>query len=213
METERPTSQAAVDEVERNRISPASLGIVCRDLIECISPDTGISPGMQNTPERMARAWFELTSGYDQDLAELLTTFDKADDSIDYDEMVVVSPIEFFSLCEHHALPFFGVATVAYIPDKQIIGLSKIARIVNFYARRFQVQERLTSQIAQTLKESLQPVGVGVVLKATHLCMWMRGVRSQSVMTTSKLLGAIKDDPKARGEFLELARQTNLTLR
>lgn len=157
--------------------------------------------GTRDTPGRAARAWSELTSGYGVDLTELLTTF-KAEG---YDEMVVVRNCPVWSLCEHHLLPFHGSAHVAYIPGEQIIGLSKIPRIVDAFARRLQVQERLTSQIADTLDEHLAPKGIMVVIEATHLCMAMRGVGvAGSTTTTSAVRGVLKNKAKARAEALHL---------
>jgi GTP cyclohydrolase I len=157
--------------------------------------------GLRETPERVMRALHEMTSGYrDEPKAILDCTFTEP-----YDEMVVVSGIEFWSLCEHHMLPFHGRATVGYVPDRQIVGLSKLPRLVHCFARRLQVQERLTKQIAEAINEHLNPKGVGVVLEATHLCMAARGVRSASTMSTSCLLGCMRDDASARAEFLHLA--------
>lgn len=157
--------------------------------------------GTEDTPGRAARAWSEMTSGYDVDIEGLLTTFD-ADG---YDEMVIVKSCPVWSLCEHHLLPFHGVAHVGYIPNHAIIGLSKIPRIVDAFARRLQVQERLTAQIADTLNSYLKPKGVIVVIQATHLCMAMRGVGvSGSITTTSCVRGVLKDKPEARAEALNL---------
>ncbi len=158
--------------------------------------------GLKRTPERYARAMKFLTSGYDMDIRKILNgaVFREK-----YSEMVIVKSIDLFSLCEHHLLPFFGKAHVAYIPDGQIIGLSKIPRLVEAFARRLQVQERLTQQIADTLYEVLKPSGVGVVIEARHMCMMMRGVEKQnSVATTSAMLGTFRSDNKTRGEFLQL---------
>ena len=158
--------------------------------------------GMKRTPERVARAFEELLVGYRTDPVELLNdaVFD-----VSYDEMVLVRDIEFYSLCEHHMLPFFGKCHVAYIPDGKIVGLSKIPRIVDAFGRRLQVQERLTSQIADSLSSILKPKGVAVVIDALHLCMSMRGVEKQnSYTTTSSMLGAFKSNPSTRSEFLSL---------
>jgi GTP cyclohydrolase I len=158
--------------------------------------------GLKKTPERVDRALRYLTSGYQKDADSLLNgaLFDVA-----YDEMVIVKNIEVFSLCEHHLLPFFGTCHVAYIPNGKIIGLSKIPRLVDMYARRFQVQERLTTQVAETINTKIRPRGVAVVIEAKHLCMIMRGVEKQnSVAVTSSMLGSFKDDQNTRNEFLNL---------
>jgi GTP cyclohydrolase IA len=156
-------------------------------------------PGLEDTPARVRRMYDELTAGYHMDAAEVLNdaVFD-----VDYSEMVVVQGIPFHSLCEHHMLPFVGTAAVAYIPDKRVIGLSKIPRVVDMYARRLQVQERFTQEVADFLMEHLAPVGVGVVVEATHLCASMRGVRKPGmVMTTSAVLGLFRRSEKTRAEF------------
>ena len=158
--------------------------------------------GLIKTPERVAKAWGDLTAGYGMSVDEVLNgaLFDVA-----YDEMVIVKDIELFSLCEHHLLPFFGKAHVAYIPDGRIVGLSKMARVVDVFARRLQVQERMTDQVADALVESLHPLGVGVVLEAAHFCMMMRGVEKQGSKTiTSALRGSFRDDARTREEFLRL---------
>jgi GTP cyclohydrolase IA len=156
--------------------------------------------GLLGTPDRVHRMYAELTAGYHVDPGRLINgaIFD-----VPYSEMVIVKEIPFYSLCEHHLLPFFGTAAVAYIPDGRVIGLSKIPRIVEMYARRLQVQERLTSQIADFLMQNLRPKGVGVVMEATHLCAVMRGVRKPgTVMTTSHVLGIFRANDKTRAEFL-----------
>ncbi len=158
--------------------------------------------GLRGTPERFEKALRHLTSGYHQDVKKLLNgaLFD-----VCYDEMVIVKDIEMFSLCEHHLLPFFGTCHVAYLPDRKVVGLSKIPRLVNMFARRLQVQERLTSQIAQALAEQLEPRGVGVIIEARHLCMAMRGVEKQHSNTvTSAMLGEFRENARARAEFLSL---------
>jgi len=160
--------------------------------------------GLLNTPRRVDRALRFLTSGYQMDADELLN---KAMFDVAYDEMVIVRDIELFSLCEHHLLPFFGKCHVGYIPNGRVIGLSKIPRLVDMYARRLQVQERLTTQIAETIEQKIHPRGVAVVIEAQHLCMIMRGVEKQnSVAVTSSMLGAFKDNQNTRNEFLNLAR-------
>ncbi len=156
--------------------------------------------GLQKTPGRVARSLSELTSGYHTDIDALIN---RAIFNENYNEMVVVKNIRFYSLCEHHVLPFFGVAHVAYVPNGKIIGLSKIPKLVDVYSRRLQVQERLTQQIAETLQTKLKPHGVGVVLEGRHLCMEMRGAESQDSPTvTSAMLGAFHDDARTRKEFL-----------
>jgi GTP cyclohydrolase I len=158
--------------------------------------------GLRRTPERMRRMYDELTSGYRTDPQALIN---EARFEVDYDEMVVVRDIEFYSLCEHHLLPFYGRAHVGYLPRGRVIGLSKIPRVVDMYARRLQVQERMTQQIASFLMEQLEPKGVGCVLEASHLCTIMRGVRKQQAeMVTSSMLGTFRRDARTRNEFLKL---------
>jgi GTP cyclohydrolase I len=160
--------------------------------------------GLLKTPQRVDAALRYLTSGYHKDPEQLLNAalFDVA-----YDEMVIVKDIEVFSLCEHHLLPFFGKCHVAYIPDGKIIGLSKIPRLVDMFARRLQVQERLTRQVADTIDQKIKPKGVAVVIEAQHLCMIMRGVEKQnSIAVTSSMLGAFKDNQNTRAEFLNLVQ-------
>jgi GTP cyclohydrolase I len=179
-----------------------------KELIEGILRQLGEDPdreGLQKTPARVETMLRFLTSGYRQELGEVLNGAVFAEEK--YDEMVVVKDIDFYSLCEHHLLPFFGKAHVAYIPDRKILGLSKLARLVEMFSRRLQVQERLTTQIAQALNDALSPKGVGVVLEAVHLCMLMRGVEKQnSKAVTSAMLGAFRDCPMTRGEFVELLK-------
>jgi GTP cyclohydrolase I len=164
--------------------------------------------GLQRTPHRVAKAFAFLTKGYREDVQKVLNS---AVFSEKYSEMVIVKNIDFFSMCEHHMLPFFGKAHIAYIPKGKIVGLSKIPRIVEVFSRRLQVQERLTQQIADTLYSALDPEGVGVVIEARHMCMMMRGVEKQnSVATTSAMLGTFRDDVKTRGEFLHLI-ESNLS--
>lgn len=160
--------------------------------------------GLVKTPERVSKSWKEITAGYDQRPGELVRS---ALFQAEGQEMVIVNDIDFYSMCEHHMLPFFGKAHVAYIPNGKIVGLSKIARVVEAYARRLQVQERMTAQIANCLMENLQPLGVAVTLHAQHLCMMMRGIQKQnSYAVTSEMLGCFKNDPKTRSEFLTLIR-------
>ena len=174
-----------------------------RELLRRIGEDPGRN-GLLGTPERMEKSMQFLTRGYRQTVAEVLhnALFD-----VTYDEMVIVKDIEFFSLCEHHLLPFFGKAHIAYIPQGRVVGLSKVARLVDVFARRLQVQERLTGDIADALVDAIAPQGVGVILEAQHLCMMMRGVEKQSsVTTTSAMLGVFKTQVQTRNEFLSLVR-------
>lgn len=176
-----------------------------KNLVKQLLVQIGENPnreGLLKTPERVAQAWEYLTNGYGKDVDEIMN---KAVFKEKYDEMVIVKNIDFYSMCEHHLLPFFGKVHVAYIPNGKIIGLSKIPRLVEIFARRLQVQERLTQQIADTLNEYLQPDGVGVVIEAMHMCMMMRGVEKQnSVATTSAMHGSFKEDQRTREEFLTL---------
>jgi GTP cyclohydrolase IA len=175
-------------------------------LVRGILEEIGENPareGLVNTPERVARAFRFLTSGYREDIDQILNgaLFD-----VHYDEMVIVKDIEIYSLCEHHLLPFFGKCHVGYIPNKKVIGLSKIPRIVEVFARRLQVQERLTQQIAETIRDKIDPKGVAVIIEGHHLCMMMRGVEKQnSSMITSAMLGMFREDQRSRMEFLNLA--------
>ncbi len=177
------------------------------ELVRAMIVQLGEDPsreGLRRTPERFEKALRYLTSGYRQDPEKLLNG---AMFSVGYDEMVVVKDIELYSLCEHHLLPFFGKCHVAYIPNKKVVGLSKIARLVNMYARRLQIQERLTSQIAKTIEDKLNPQGVGVIIEARHLCMVMRGVEKQhSAAVTSAMLGVFRENKQTRDEFLSLVR-------
>lgn len=174
-----------------------------RTLIDSIGHEHVDRDGLLETPARAAKAWAELTSGYDADIGSMLKTFD----SDGYDEMVAVADIPFASLCEHHMLPFTGKAHVVYIPNGRIVGLSKIPRLVDAFSHRLQVQERLTIEIADALHENLEPVGILVLLEATHMCATLRGVKkSGTVMRTSALRGLIKEDAAARAEALALIR-------
>jgi GTP cyclohydrolase I len=160
--------------------------------------------GLAKTPERVAKSLRYLTSGYDQDVKDVLN---EALFVEEYDEMVIVKDIDFASLCEHHLLPFFGKCHVAYVPRRHVIGLSKIPRLVDVFARRLQIQERMTNQVAETILEKIDPLGVAVVCEATHLCMSMRGVEKQnSFAMTSAMLGVFRDNARTRMEFLELIK-------
>ena len=184
-----------------------------KELIEGILRDLGEDPkreGLEKTPARVEAMLRFLTSGYQQDVNEVLNGAVFAEDH--YDQMVVVKDIDFYSLCEHHLLPFFGKAHVAYVPDRKILGLSKLARLVEMFSRRLQVQERLTIQVAQALHDVLLPKGVGVVIEASHLCMMMRGVEKQnSKAVTSAVLGTFRDCPMTRSEFVELLKGRSAT--
>jgi GTP cyclohydrolase I len=177
------------------------------DLIRQLLAELGEDPsreGLLRTPLRVEQALRFLTSGYDADIDEVLND---ALFAVDYSEMVIVKDIDFYSLCEHHLLPFFGKCHLAYIPRRRVVGLSKIPRLVDVFARRLQLQERMTNQIAETLLDRLDPLGVAVVCEARHLCMSMRGVEKQnSVAVTSAMLGVFRDNARTRMEFLELIR-------
>ena len=176
-----------------------------RDNILSILKELGEDPsreGLKRTPERVTKAYAYLTSGYSKDIKKVLNNaiFEE-----EYDEMVIVKDIDFYSMCEHHMLPFYGKVHVAYIPNGKIVGLSKIPRIVDIFARRLQVQERMTQEIADTIDEFLNPLGVGVVAEAYHMCMMMRGVEKQNSFTsTSAMHGQFKEDARTRVEFLNL---------
>lgn len=183
---------------------PEALAATVRQLLRQLGEDPA-RHGLAETPNRVAKSLAFLTRGYGQDIDTLLND---ALFPIDYDEMVIVKDIDFFSLCEHHLLPFFGKCHVGYIPNKHVVGLSKIPRIVDAFSRRLQVQERLTVQIAHTLQKKLKPHGVGVVMEARHLCMSMRGVEKQNtVAVTSEMLGVFRKQQQTRDEFLKLIRQ------
>jgi GTP cyclohydrolase I len=196
--------------MESEIIAPTSLDTAStqelyRELIRRIGEDP-TRDGLLNTPERVEKSMAFLTRGYNQSVEAVLheALFD-----VDYDEMVIVKDIEFFSLCEHHLLPFFGKAHVAYVPNGKVIGLSKTARLVDVFARRLQVQERLTQQVAEAIDEAIHPQGVAVILEAQHLCMMMRGVEKQHSSTiTSAMLGVFKSQLQTRNEFLSLVRGT-----
>lgn len=200
-----PRSSAGVAPAEGDGSAPAvheAEGLI-RDLLLFLGEDPQ-REGLLRTPERVVRAYRFLTEGYRKNIDEL---FNEAFFAEEYDEMVVVRDIEFHSLCEHHIIPFFGKAHVAYLPDKRIVGLSKIPRLVDTFARRLQVQERMTKQIAETIMEKLAPHGVAVVVEARHLCMVMRGVEKQhATMTTSHMMGRFRDHQPTRLEFMNLIR-------
>ena len=180
---------------------PGKLRHLGHEILEAIGEDPG-RQGLLKTPERFESSLIFLTGGYKKSVREVLNgaVFDES-----YDEMVIIREIDIFSLCEHHLLPFYGKCHVGYLPNGKIIGLSKIPRVVDVFARRLQIQERLTSQIAECLMEELRPKGVGVVIEALHLCMAMRGVEKQSaVCTTSTMLGSFRSDRRTRMEFMNL---------
>ena len=189
----------ALETARRERI-----GKLTHDWLEAIGEDPD-REGLQKTPQRVAKAWDFLTGGYRMDLTEVAN---EAVFAAEGSQMVVVKDIEFYSMCEHHMLPFFGRAHIGYIPNKQILGLSKFARITDLFARRLQVQERITTQIAEAIMELLEPAGVGVVLEGQHLCMAMRGVQKQNSSTiTTSMLGVFREDSKTRQEFMESIQQ------
>lgn len=190
-----------------SKLAQASMQDLYREMLARLGEDPQ-RDGLKQTPERMEKAMHFLTRGHQEDPLKILrgALFD-----VCYDEMVIVKDIEMFSLCEHHLLPFFGKVHVAYIPKGKVIGLSKIPRLVDVFARRLQVQERLTTQIAKTIEQAIDPVGVGLVVEARHLCMMMRGVEKQhSAAVTSCMLGAFREEQETREEFLSLIRQRSL---
>lgn len=188
---------------EQITLTSASTAELLRELLVRIGEDPD-RDGLLRTPERMQKSLEYLTQGYKKNPDEILQG---AQFKVDYDEMVIVKDIEMFSLCEHHVLPFFGKVHVAYIPNGKVIGLSKIPRLVDAFARRLQVQERLTVEIAETIQRAIQPQGVGVVIEARHLCVMMRGVEKQhSSAVTSHMLGSFRSSDKTREEFLSLIR-------
>jgi GTP cyclohydrolase I len=182
-----------------------------KDIIRQLLAGLGEDPsreGLLDTPKRMEKSLRFLTSGYTADVDAVLNN---ALFAVDYNEMVIVKDVDFYSLCEHHLLPFFGRCHVAYIPQGRVLGLSKIPRLVEIFSRRLQIQERLTSQIAETILDKVEPLGVAVVMEAAHLCMSMRGVEKQnSVAVTSAMLGVFRDDARTRMEFLELIKRPEL---
>jgi GTP cyclohydrolase IA len=185
-----------------------------QEVIRQLLAELGEDPareGLRDTPKRVEKALRFLTSGYTTDVD---ATLNNALFSVDYNEMVIVRDIDFYSLCEHHLLPFFGKCHVAYIPQGRVLGLSKIPRLVDIFARRLQIQERMTNQIAETLRAKVDPLGVAVVMEATHLCMSMRGVEKQnSFAATSAMLGVFREDARTRMEFLELIKRPELNAR
>ena len=195
----------ATEILHESSLKSASTQDLYREMIRRIGEDPE-RDGLLRTPERMEKSMAFLTKGYNQTVSQVLheALFD-----VDYDEMVIVKDIEFFSLCEHHLLPFFGKAHVAYVPNGKVIGLSKTARLVDVFARRLQVQERLTRQISDAIDEAIHPQGVEVILEAQHLCMMMRGVEKQHSHTvTSAMLGVFKTQMQTRNEFLSLVRRS-----
>jgi GTP cyclohydrolase I len=189
--------------VETNTVTSASFEDLVREMIVRLGEDPD-REGLTRTPERVHRAYEHLTKGYKEDPQAMLK---EALFTVNYDEMVIVKDVEMFSLCEHHMLPFFGKVHVAYIPNGKVIGLSKIPRLIEIFSRRLQIQERLTTQIAETIQQAIQPQGVGVVIEARHLCMMMRGVEKQhSAAVTSSMLGCFRDEQETRSEFLSLIR-------
>jgi GTP cyclohydrolase I len=196
----KPTEEILLHE-ESQTADAKKVASHVREIIRLVGEDPN-REGLRKTPERYEKALKFLTSGYHQNVDHVLNgaTF-----SVTYDEMVVVKDVEFFSLCEHHLLPFFGKAHIAYLPSNKVIGLSKIARLVNMFARRLQIQERMTSQIAKAIEEKIAPQGVGVIIEARHLCMQMRGVEKQhGSAVTSAMLGAFRHNKQTRDEFLAL---------
>jgi GTP cyclohydrolase IA len=185
-----------------------------QELIRQLLAELGEDPtreGLLGTPQRVEKSLRFLTNGYAADVDAVLNN---ALFTVDYNEMVIVKDVDFYSLCEHHLLPFFGKCHVAYIPQGRVIGLSKIPRLVEIFARRLQIQERLTNQIAETVREKVRPLGVAVVMEATHLCMSMRGVEKQnSLAVTSAMLGVFREDARTRMEFLELIRRPEMVNR
>ena len=189
--------------MREQRRAEGSISACMKVILEQLGEDPG-REGLARTPERTEKALRFLTSGYNLDVDKIVNN---ALFRVQYDEMVIVKDIEFFSLCEHHMLPFYGKAHVAYLPNERVIGLSKIPRIVDAFARRLQVQERMTQQIAETIQKAVEPKGVGVICEAKHFCMMMRGVEKQhSGAVTSAMLGAFRDNTATREEFLSLVR-------
>ena len=204
--TTSTTEELLLNDLDTKSQNARAIAAHVREIIRLVGEDPE-REGLRKTPERYEKAFKFLTSGYHQNVDHVLNgaTF-----SVTYDEMVVVKDIEFFSLCEHHLLPFFGKAHVAYLPSNKVVGLSKIARLVNMFARRLQIQERMTCQIAKSIEEKIAPQGVGVIIEARHLCMQMRGVEKQhGSAVTSAMLGAFRENKQTRDEFLALIRPKN----
>jgi GTP cyclohydrolase I len=200
------TEELLLNDLDTKSQNARAIATHVREIIRLVGEDPE-REGLRKTPERYEKALKFITSCYHQNVDHLLNgaTF-----SVSYDEMVVVKDIEFFSLCEHHLLPFFGKAHVAYLPSNKVVGLSKIARLVNMFARRLQIQERMTCQIAKSIEEKIAPQGVGVIIEARHLCMQMRGVEKQhGSAVTSAMLGAFRENKQTRDEFLALIRPKN----
>jgi GTP cyclohydrolase I len=192
--------------VETATLTSATFETLVREILVRLGEDPN-REGLLRTPERVHHAFQFLTKGYQQDPDTMLKN---ALFTVSYDEMVIVKDVEVFSLCEHHMLPFFGKVHVAYIPNGKVIGLSKIPRLIEIFSRRLQIQERLTTQIAETIQKAIQPQGVGVVIEARHLCMMMRGVEKQhSSAVTSSMLGCFRDEQETRTEFLSLINNRN----
>ena len=192
--------------VETTTLTSATFENLVREILVRLGEDPQ-REGLLRTPERVHHAFEFLTKGYKQDPDTMLKN---ALFTVSYDEMVIVKDVEVFSLCEHHMLPFFGKVHVAYIPNGKVIGLSKIPRLIEIFSRRLQIQERLTTQIAETIQKAIQPQGVGVVIEARHLCMMMRGVEKQhSSAVTSSMLGCFRDEQETRTEFLSLINHRN----
>jgi GTP cyclohydrolase I len=199
-----PIRMAQPHHIDKGAEADREIEILVTRLLDLLGEDAS-RPGLKSTPKRVAQAFRFLTKGYQQEVKQVLNG---AIFPIESSEMVIVRDIDFFSLCEHHLLPFFGKCHVAYLPNGRVLGLSKIPRIVELFSRRFQVQERLTTEIASAIQEGVGALGVGVVMEAQHLCMMMRGVEKQNTLAvTSAMVGAFKNDHKTRTEFLDLIRR------
>ena len=207
-ETAQELSHGGEDDHHRAALGKIPTAHLYRELLVRLGEDPE-RDGLVKTPERVERAMEFLTRGYRQTVEDVLHN---ALFSVDYDEMVIVRDVEFYSMCEHHLLPFFGKVHIAYVPQGRVIGLSKLPRLVDVFARRLQVQERLTQQIARAITEAIAPQGVGIIMEAQHLCMMMRGVeKQQSLTTTSAMLGAFKTQMQTRSEFLSLIRRPGVS--
>jgi GTP cyclohydrolase I len=202
-QNEMPEEASMKSTTEKPTLTSASFEDLVREMVVRLGEDPK-REGLVDTPERVHKAYEFLTRGYKEDPEKLLKG---ALFTVTYDEMVIVKDIEMFSLCEHHMLPFFGKVHIAYIPNGKVIGLSKLPRLVELFSRRLQIQERLTTQIAETIQQVIEPQGVGVVIEARHLCMMMRGVEKQhSAAVTSSMLGCFRHEEETRSEFLSLIR-------